>query len=208
MEYLICACVQVAFYGLGLNSSKILTSALLTRAGIGENIDPSELSTSLGVYKSLRNIAEGSLVVSVAGLLPGYYMSMLTIDFLGRKRIQYMGFAFLTVLLAVLGKAMIHLKPFTKFIRVLQIAGLYPGADPEFHLRSRAVAFFALYCLANFFANFGPNVTTFIVPGELFPTRYRCTAHGIAAASGKFGAIISQIIFYKVHESDTALKAM
>jgi MFS transporter, PHS family, inorganic phosphate transporter len=109
MKYLICACVQVAFYGLGLNSSKILTSALLTRAGIGENIDSSELSTSLGVYKSLRNIAEGSLVVSVAGLLPGYYVSMAAIDFLGRKRIQYTGFFFLTVLLAVLGKMMVNL---------------------------------------------------------------------------------------------------
>jgi Sugar (and other) transporter len=95
-----------------------------------------------------------------------------------------------------------------KFIRALRIAGIYPGADPEFLLRSRAVAFVALYCLANFFANFGPNVTTFIVPGELFPTRYRCTAHGFAAACGKFGAIISQIIFYTVHGSDTALKAM
>jgi PHS family inorganic phosphate transporter-like MFS transporter len=38
----------------------------------------------------------------------------------------------------------------------------------------------------------GPNTTTFIVPGECFPTRYRSTSHGISAASGKVGSIITQ----------------
>jgi MFS transporter, PHS family, inorganic phosphate transporter len=38
----------------------------------------------------------------------------------------------------------------------------------------------------------GPNTTTFIVPGEVFPTRYRSTSHGISAASGKIGSIIGQ----------------
>ena len=58
--------------------------------------------------------------------------------------------------------------------------------------------FVFLYCLANFFQNFGPNTVTFIVPGEAFPTRYRSTAHGISAASGKLGAIISQVGFAKM----------
>ena len=53
----------------------------------------------------------------------------------------------------------------------------------------------ALFCIANFFQNFGPNTTTFIVPGEAFPTRYRSTAHGISAASGKLGAVIAQLVF-------------
>jgi len=52
----------------------------------------------------------------------------------------------------------------------------------------------ALYCLANFFTNFGPNTTTFILPGEVFPTRYRSTGHGISAAAGKTGAILSQAL--------------
>lgn len=41
----------------------------------------------------------------------------------------------------------------------------------------------------------GPNATTFIVPGECFPTRYRSTSHGISAAAGKVGAILAQTIF-------------
>ncbi|RYP72693.1 hypothetical protein DL771_004029 [Monosporascus sp. 5C6A] len=50
----------------------------------------------------------------------------------------------------------------------------------------------AIYVLAQFFFNFGPNMTTFAVPGEAFPTRYRSTSHGISAASGKIGSIIGQ----------------
>lgn len=60
--------------------------------------------------------------------------------------------------------------------------------------------FVFLYCLANFFQNFGPNTTTFIIPGEAFPTRYRSTAHGISAATGKLGAIIAQVGFGKLKD--------
>jgi PHS family inorganic phosphate transporter-like MFS transporter len=60
--------------------------------------------------------------------------------------------------------------------------------------------FVFLYCLANFFQNFGPNTTTFIVPGEAFPTRYRSTAHGISAASGKLGAIVAQVGFARLKD--------
>ncbi|PWY78506.1 MFS general substrate transporter [Aspergillus sclerotioniger CBS 115572] len=38
----------------------------------------------------------------------------------------------------------------------------------------------------------GPNTMTYIIPAELFPTRFRSTCHGIAAASGKLGSIIAQ----------------
>ena len=94
-------CQQVAFYGLGLDSSSVLTSALLTRAGIGST--PSNLNTTLGIYQSLHSIVIGSLVVSVAGLLLGYYASFL-IDVWGRRPIRSLGFAMSTTVLAMLGK--------------------------------------------------------------------------------------------------------
>ena len=59
-------------------------------------------------------------------------------------------------------------------------------------------AFVFLYCLTNFFSNFGPNCTVSIFPGESFPTRYRSTAFGIAAASGKVGAVVAQVGFGKL----------
>lgn len=53
----------------------------------------------------------------------------------------------------------------------------------------------ALYVLCQLCFYFGPNGLTFIIPAELFPTRFRCTCHGISAASGKFGSIIAQLFF-------------
>jgi PHS family inorganic phosphate transporter-like MFS transporter len=36
---------------------------------------------------------------------------------------------------------------------------------------ARAGAFMALYSLTFFFANWGPNATTFIIPSEIFPAK-------------------------------------
>ena len=60
--------------------------------------------------------------------------------------------------------------------------------------------FIVIYTMANLFTNFGPNSTTFIIPGEVFPTKYRSTCHGISAAAGKLGAIISQGGFLKMKD--------
>ncbi|KAH0835630.1 major facilitator superfamily domain-containing protein [Lanmaoa asiatica] len=120
------------------------------------------------VYKSLYNVCIGNIILVVAGYIPGFGASFLLIDVWGRKPIQLMGFIILTVLFWAMGFGYNHIS---------------------------GNAFMALYCLANFFQNFGPNTTTFIVPGEAFPTRYRSTAHGISAASGKLGAVIAQILF-------------
>lgn len=95
---------------------------------------------------------------------------MATVDTIGRKPIQLTGFVILTLIFIVIGFAY----------------------EPLKHSHNGLLA---LYILAQFFFNFGPNATTFIVPGECFPTRYRSTSHGISAASGKIGAIISQCIF-------------
>lgn len=36
--------------------------------------------------------------------------------------------------------------------------------------------------------------SSFLVPGEAFPTRFRSTAHGISAGAGKVGAVIAQAL--------------
>lgn len=143
--------LDVAFYGLGLNSAVILQT-------IG-------YASSNNVYKKLYNTAVGNLILICAGSLPGYWASVATMDIVGRKPIQLFGFFILTVLFCVIGFAYNRLND----------GGLL-----------------GLYIVCQFFQNFGPNVTTFIVPGECFPTRYRSTAHGISAAAGKVGAIIAQ----------------
>ncbi|KAH8118097.1 phosphate permease [Phellopilus nigrolimitatus] len=155
--------LDIAFYGLGLNSSIILTAI-----GFG--------SPSSSIYLNLKNVCVGNLILSAAGLIPGYYATFLLIDRWGRKPIQLMGFAMLTVLFVIMGF----------------------GYDKLISTSGGKGAFVFLYCLADFFQNFGPNTTTFVIPGEAFPTRYRSTAHGISAASGKLGAIVAQVGFARL----------
>ncbi|KAG2149045.1 major facilitator superfamily domain-containing protein [Suillus bovinus] len=158
--------LDIAFYGLGLNSSIILTA-------INFGSPTGNKTSSLYVYQNLYNVCIGNIILSVAGLIPGYWVSFLFIDSWGRKPIQLMGFSILTILFIIMGFA-------------------YDALDATTSGRD---AFVFLYCLTNFFQNFGPNTTTFVIPGEAFPTRYRSTAYGISAASGKLGAIISQVGF-------------
>ena len=36
----------------------------------------------------------------------------------------------------------------------------------------------------------GPNITTYVLPSEIFPTSTYATAHGLASAVGKIGATV------------------
>jgi PHS family inorganic phosphate transporter-like MFS transporter len=65
----------------------------------------------------------------------------------------------------------------------------------------------AIYVLIQLFFNWGPNTTTFIVPGECFPTRYRSTSHGISAGAGKIGSIIAQGAISPLRVRGTPTKA-
>ncbi|KAM5544529.1 hypothetical protein V8D89_001427 [Ganoderma adspersum] len=161
--------LDIAFYGLGLNSSTILTA-------IGFGTPSANLTGGDKIYENLKNITVGNMILSVAGLIPGYWMTFLLVDRWGRKPIQLMGFIMLTILFCCMGF----------------------GYNKLTATDGGRKAFVFLYCLTNFFQNFGPNTTTFIVPGEAFPTRYRSTAHGISAASGKLGAIVAQVGFGKL----------
>jgi PHS family inorganic phosphate transporter-like MFS transporter len=52
-----------------------------------------------------------------------------------------------------------------------------------------------LYMIVTGAFEVGANFTTFMIPVELFPTRHRAFAHGVAAASGKLGAFLFQFPF-------------
>ncbi|CAG8751669.1 9907_t:CDS:2 [Dentiscutata erythropus] len=151
--------IDVGFYGIAFNQGIILNAINLNNAS-----DP---------YQSLYDVAVGNIVVTALGTVPGYWCSILLIDKLGRKFIQQMGFAVLTVLFLILGIS--------------------------FHMDIPPIIFTIIFTISMFFINFGPNTTTFVVPAEVFPTRYRCTGYGISAASGKLGAIVAQmcILFLK-----------
>jgi PHS family inorganic phosphate transporter-like MFS transporter len=70
--------VDVAFYGVNLNQSVILTD-------IG-------FATGDTPYHYLLRNAEGNLIIAVAGYVPGYFLTIAFIELLGRKWIQIQGF--------------------------------------------------------------------------------------------------------------------
>jgi PHS family inorganic phosphate transporter-like MFS transporter len=81
--------LDVAFYGLGLNTPVILAS-------IG-------YSSSGNVYQRFYNTAVGNLILVCAGAIPGYWFTVGLVDTIGRKPIQLGGFAILTVLFCIIG---------------------------------------------------------------------------------------------------------
>jgi Sugar (and other) transporter. len=109
------------------------------------------------------------LYVVLAFLVPGYYVAALLVDRMGRKSMQILGFSMVAT--AYLITAL-----------MLRNGIIIP------------TAILALYGIAQLFTNVGPNVTTFIIPTEVFPTRYRTTGHGIAAGSGKLGATLAALL--------------
>jgi PHS family inorganic phosphate transporter-like MFS transporter len=52
-----------------------------------------------------------------------------------------------------------------------------------------------VYGVSYFFTEFGPNMTTFVMPSELYPVAMRATGHGISAGIGKLGAFIGVFLF-------------
>ena len=54
-------------------------------------------------FNRLYNTCLVNLILSVAGLIPGYWATFLCVDSWGRKPIQLMGFSVLTILFIVMG---------------------------------------------------------------------------------------------------------
>lgn len=62
-------------------------------------------------------------------------------------------------------------------------------------LRRVPVGLVILYGLTFFFANYGPNTTTFVLPTLVFSPECRTTLNGVSAAAGKMGALVGALLF-------------
>nr|GMD92698.1 probable inorganic phosphate transporter 1-9 [Ipomoea batatas] len=133
-------------------------------------------TTTKNAFQEAFDIAKLQAIVAICSTIPGYFFTVYFIDRIGRVKIQMMGFFFMAISLFAIGI------PYYSFW-------------VEEKGRNNA-GFMILYGLTFFFSNFGPNTTTFIVPAELFPARFRTTCHGISGAAGKLGAMIGSIGFF------------
>ncbi|KAG4103188.1 MFS general substrate transporter [Neocallimastix lanati (nom. inval.)] len=157
---------------------------LLDLAFYGLNLNQSIVLEAIGfgdkedqtAYDSIWNKALGNLIIAAIGTVPGYWVSVFLIEKIGRKPIQLTGFAVIAICLAVIAIWFHKIVDYSKTL------------------------FFIIYIICQFFFNFGPNMTTFVIPSEVFPTRFRTTAHGLSAASGKLGAIIAAHSFSAIKD--------
>jgi PHS family inorganic phosphate transporter-like MFS transporter len=139
---------------------------------------------TMNALEEVFRIARAQTLIALCSTVPGYWFTVAFIDRIGRFTIQLMGFFFMTL-----------------FMFALAIPYDY------WTLKENRTGFIMLYSLTFFFANFGPNATTFVVPAEIFPARFRSTCHGISSASGKFGAMVGAFGFLYLAQNQDPSKA-
>lgn len=110
-----------------------------------------------------------SLLIFVVAAVPGYFLAVSKMDKIGHRKLQLIGFAFMG-----LAFGMIALIP---------------------NLTHMIVPFLLVFGASYFFAEFGPNTTTFVLSSELYPVSMRTTGHGISAGVAKLGAFIGVFVF-------------
>ena len=126
-------------------------------------------STVNGLHHLIMTTSYSALIFGVFAF-PGYWIATFTIDRIGRKTIQTIGFLAMAISFGILGA----------FHQLLSPSFLFD--------------FLALYGISYFFIEFGPNVTTFIYPPEVFPTKVRGFGSGASAAGGKVGAFVGTLL--------------
>ncbi len=157
---------DISTYGIGLFTPIILGAAGIAGAKAGAG----------GGHANFINEAiakaQDTVLVDLA-LIVGFVVAIIFIERLGRMRMQIGGF-------------------------IMMAVGLITLAISTYLTRGGAANLtlvFVGFIVFNFFMNFGPNSTTYVLPVELFPTKLRATAHGFAAAVAKAGAVLGAWVF-------------
>ncbi|KAF5008416.1 hypothetical protein FDECE_5322 [Fusarium decemcellulare] len=128
-----------------------------------------------------QNAMRSIVIVCIASIL-GSIGSIVIIDFFRRKIILIATFFVISILLAITGGTLITSQP----------------NEPH-------MAAIICYAILQLVFNLGPNTLIFVLAAEIFPTTYRGTFNGIAAASGKVGAVIIRVIIAKTKSRERAL---
>ncbi|MEM0965250.1 MAG: MFS transporter [Verrucomicrobiota bacterium] len=141
---------------------------------------PTILATMIGAKSGEYNLAsiihddllaaKGSAILDVL-LIIGIVCAVFLVDKIGRIKLQIFGFVGCAVGLFL---AALSLKPDGSTDLVLIFAG---------------------FMVFNFMTNIGPNAMTYLISGEVFPTRVRGKGAGFAASFAKVGAVTTAFLF-------------
>jgi MFS family permease len=142
---------------------------LLDYAYYGNTISTPQILGLISPNASTMTKIALQLAIFVVAAVPGYLLAIARLDKIGHRRLQLLGFA-------MMGAC---------FLIIAAVPGLTTAVVP----------FLLVYGVSYFFTEFGPNMTTFVMPSELYPVSMRATGHGISAGVGKLGAFIGVFLF-------------
>ncbi len=142
---------------------------LLDYAYYGNTISTPQILSLISPTASTMTKIALQLAIFVVAAVPGYVLAIARLDRIGHRRLQLLGFA-------IMGAC---------FLVIAAIPGMTTAVVP----------FLLVYGVSYFFTEFGPNMTTFVLPSELYPVSFRATGHGISAGIGKLGAFIGVFLF-------------
>jgi MFS family permease len=142
---------------------------LLDYAYYGNTISTPQILGLISPNASTMGKISLQLAIFAVAAVPGYLLAIARLDRIGHRRLQVIGFA-------VMGLC---------FLIIAAVPGMTTMVAP----------FLLVYGVSYFFTEFGPNMTTFVMPSELYPVAMRATGHGISAGVGKLGAFIGVFLF-------------
>jgi PHS family inorganic phosphate transporter-like MFS transporter len=142
---------------------------LLDYAYYGNTISTPQILSLISPTASTMTKIAIQLAIFVVAAVPGYVLAIARLDKIGHRRLQLFGFAMMALC----------------FLIIAAIPGM----------TTMVVPFLLVYGVSYFFTEFGPNMTTFVMPSELYPVEMRATGHGISAGIGKLGAFIGVFLF-------------
>jgi len=142
---------------------------LLDYAYYGNTISTPQILSLISPHASTMTKIALQLAIFVVFAVPGYVLAIVRLDRMGHRRLQLTGFAVMAACFAV----------------IAAVSGM----------TTMVVPFLLVYGVSYFFTEFGPNMTTFVMPSELYPVDMRTTGHGISAGIGKLGAFIGVFLF-------------
>jgi len=152
---------------LGTYGIGIFTPTILA-ATIGATIEH-ERNLAEVIYNDMK-AAQGAALIDVM-LVVGIVLAVFLVDRVGRIRLQIFGF---------IGCA----------------AGLMVAAlSTRFAGTTQVVMIFAGFMIFNLMTNLGPNAMTYLLAGEVFPTKIRGVGAGFAASFAKIGAVLTAFLF-------------
>lgn len=137
---------------------------LFDYAYYGNTLSLPAILKSVDPTASLETKLLWSLGMFVVFAVPGYLLAVAKMDRIGHRFLQFLGFAVMAACFLLLA--------------------IVPA------LTQYVAPFLAILGLSYFFVQFGPNMTTFVLPSEVFPVSMRTTGHGVAAGVGKLGAFV------------------